>query len=152
MKRVILLFGLLVVSYWLFFLQRPTAVATASCNEYRQNNHLMEGLHRQNDSLWNYTHDRIEAVLPNDIDTLLKIRLLTLKQVKYITSYRYFKQLPNDVQQIILATGKQDSITAAMMKTIMQTQVELQNTIWSEKNKLKNTFLGSYFINTLQCQ
>lgn len=152
MKKISLsLIGIAIV-YWLFFLRMPTSKAINACEEYKKNTVLMEKLHFKNDSLWDFTHHRIEEALPTDIDTLLKIRLLSLKQVKYITNYKYFPKLPNDVQTLIITTGEQDSIAADNMKKIMDKQIELQNAIWSEKLKLKNTFFGSFFLKTTDCQ
>lgn len=152
MKKIALIFGVLAISYWFFFLKMPSSNALTACEAYQMNNKMMEKLHVKNDSLWDFTHHRIEDVLPADVDTLLKIRLLTLKQVKYITNYKYFSKLPNDIQQLIVRTGEQDSIAAGKMKQIMQQQIELQNAIWKEKSKLKNTFLGNYFANAINCQ
>lgn len=152
MKRIVLIFGILAICYWFFFLRMPSNSAATACEAYQKNNRMMEGLHTKNDSLWDFTHHKIAEVLPSDVDTLLKIRLLTLKQVKYITSYKYFTQMPTEVQQLIVKTGEQDSIAASKMKQIMQQQIELQNAIWKEKAKLKSLFLGNYFANSINCQ
>lgn len=98
------------------------------------------------DSVWDYTHEAIAKTLPDDIDTLLKVRLLTLTQVKYITSYRYFKTMSPDLQAQILATGTRDSSVAHNVRSIMERNAAAQQQIMQQSNRLRKMPFGKMLL------
>jgi hypothetical protein len=153
-KKTIILFviALLSIVYWYFFLLKPNSEATKACAAIQQNDLEMKQYSASIDSTWEFTHQTIGASLPPDIDTLLRVRLTSLKQVKYITSYDYFKKMSPDLQQLIKKTGNQDSLIALKMRTIISTQADLQKSLFDNRTKLKKAFLGKYYLDKIQCQ
>ncbi len=143
---------LLSISYWYFLLCTPSCKAENACIEIQKNAAMMQQLGAKNDSIWAFTHKTIDAALPTDIDTLLRVRMTTLKQVKYIVSYNYFKQMSPDLQMLILKTGEQDSIAAATMRDIMKEQGDNQKTIAEYRTHLKKVPLGSYYLKKMACK
>ncbi|MFZ4545160.1 MAG: hypothetical protein ACOYOA_13995 [Saprospiraceae bacterium] len=150
MKKVFSIVVVLLLCYFgmLFYKQKSL---NSTCNEISQTDLKLNRLNQRMDSIWHNTHESIRSSLAPDTDSLLVIRLTTLKQVKYITSYDYFKKMNPDLQHLIMQTGIQDSLTADQMKKIILEQESKRKAFVEDKLELNKLPFSSTLSSFIQC-
>lgn len=151
MKKIIVFVGILLFAAAYITLYKPYQNAKSACMMMQLEDANIHKISTTVDSMWAQTHRVIAQSLPADIDTLLRIRLTTLKQVKYITSYQYFNEMTPALQSLIRTTGVKDSMYAYQMRMLMNEQTQQQQMLLTATQALHKVPFGNNLIQQLDC-